>query len=173
MKGKIILNLAMSLDGYIADNEGGFNWIAGQGDKELDTEKQLDFAEFLKSIDIVVMGKKCYDQGFHGDYGNKKVYVATSADLKDEGNITFIKGDIVRVLEGEKAEGKTIYLFGGGIVIDPFIKADVIDEYIVGIIPTILGKGKPLFLQNNPEVKLHLEEYSIADGVVVMKYTKR
>ena len=173
MSGKIILNLAMSLDGYIADNDGGFQWIVGHGDKVLDTEKQFEFEEFLKGIDIVVMGKKCYDQGFHQDYKNKKVYVATSAELKDEENISFINGDIVGKLQEEKAQGKNIYLFGGGLVIDHFIKADVIDEYIVGIIPTILGGGRPLFLQNNPEIKLHLDEYSIADGVVVMKYSKR
>ena len=36
-----------------------------------------------------------------------------------------------------KNEGKNIFLFGGGVVIDHFVKADVIDEYIIGIIPTI------------------------------------
>lgn len=173
MSGKIILNLAMSLDGYIADNDGGFQWIVGHGDKALDTEKQFEFEEFLKSIDIVVMGKKCYDQGFHQEYKSKKVYVATSADLKNVENINFINGDIVSKLQEEKAQGKNIYLFGGGLVIDHFIKADAIDEYIVGIIPTILGGGRPLFLQNNPEIKLNLDEYSIADGIVVMKYSKR
>lgn len=173
MSGKIILNLAMSLDGYIADNDGGFQWIVGHGDKALDTEKQFEFEEFLKGIDIVVMGKKCYDQGFHQDYKNKKVYVATSADLKSEENINFINGDIVSKIQEEKAKGKIIYLFGGGLAIDHFIKADAIDEYIVGIIPTILGGGRPLFLQNNPEIKLNLDEYSIADGIVIMKYSKR
>lgn len=173
MSGKIILNLAMSLDGYIADNDGGFNWIVGHGDKNLDTESQVDFAEFLKDIDVVVMGKKCYDQGFHKEYENKKVYVATSAEMKDEENLLFISGDIVSKLQEERAQGKNIYLFGGGVVIDHFIKADAIDEYIVGIIPTILGEGRPLFLGGNSEIKLHLDECTIAEGVVIMKYSKR
>lgn len=64
-------------------------------------------------------------------------------------------------------------LIGGGILIDSFIKADIIDEFIIGIIPTVLGKGRPLFLGNNPTVKLKLEEYYIDNGVTILCYKKR
>ena len=148
MSRKIILNLAMSIDGYIADEDGGFDWIVGDGDSSLNTNNKWDFNKFLENIDVVVMGKKCYDSNFHNDYKNKKVYVATSKELEDYDNIHFINGDIVKVIEEERQkEGKDIYLFGGGIVIDNFIKADVIDEYIIGVIPTILGKGIPFVIR--------------------------
>lgn len=58
-------------------------------------------------------------------------------------------------------------------MIDPFIKADIIDEYIIGIIPTILGKGRKLFLENGTKIDLSLQEYSVEDGIVVMRYSKR
>lgn len=167
MSKKIILNLAISIDGYIASEDGEFEWIVGDGDKSLDTEKKWDFNGFLDTIDVVVMGKNCYDQNFHKDFKNKKVYVATSKDLKDYENIHFIKGDIVKKIE------KNIFLFGGGKVIDPFIKANIIDEYIIGIIPTILGKGRKLFLENNPKIDLHLDEYITDEGVVILRYSKR
>ncbi|MEX6585805.1 dihydrofolate reductase family protein [Paraclostridium bifermentans] len=167
MSKKIILNLAISIDGYIASEDGGFEWIVGDGDKSLDTEKKWDFNGFLDTIDVVVMGKNCYDQNFHKDFKNKKVYVATSKDLKDYENIHFIKGDIVKKIE------KNIFLFGGGKAIDPFIKANIIDEYIIGIIPTILGKGRKLFLENNPKIDLHLDEYITDEGVVILRYSKR
>lgn len=174
MSRKIILNLAMSIDGYIADEDGGFDWIVGDGDSSLNTNNKWDFNKFLENIDVVVMGKKCYDSNFHNDYKNKKVYVATSKELEDYDNIHFINGDIVKVIEEERQkEGKDIYLFGGGIVIDDFIKADVIDEYIIGVIPTILGKGIPLFPGNNPKIDLHLDEYFVEDGVMIMRYSKR
>lgn len=174
MSRKIILNLAMSIDGYIADEDGGFDWIVGDGDSSLNTNNKWDFNKFLENIDVVVMGKKCYDSNFHNDYKNKKVYVATSKELEDYDNIHFINGDIVKVIEEERQkEGKDIYLFGGGIVIDNFIKADVIDEYIIGVIPTILGKGIPLFPGNNPKIDLHLEEYFVEDGIMIMRYSKR
>ena len=174
MKRKIILNLAMSIDGYIADEDGGFAWIVGDGDERLDTQNKWDYEKFLEGIYIVVMGKKCYDQGFLDDFKDKKVYVATSKQLEDHDNISFINGDICKVIEEErKKEGKDIFLFGGGVLIDSFLKADIIDEYIIGIIPTILGSGRPLFLGNNPKIDLHLDEYITDKGIVILKYSKR
>jgi dihydrofolate reductase len=173
MSGKIIMNLAISIDGYIADENGGFDWIVGQGDTSIDTAEKSEFEEFLAGIDIVVMGKNCYDQGFAKEYPTKTVYVATSEEKEDEGNIRFIRGDIVNIFEKEKDNGKNIFLFGGGGLVDHFVKANAIDEYIVGIIPTILGKGRPLFLGNNPTIQLHLDKYTISDGIAVFHYSKR
>ncbi len=174
MSRKIILNLAISIDGYIASEDGGYDWIVGDGDTKLDTERKWDYSKFLEDIDIVVMGKNCYDQKFHNDFKDKKVYVATSRELENHDNIHFINGDVCKVIEEErKKEGKDIFLFGGGILIDKFIKDNIIDEYIIGIIPTILGKGRPLFLGNNPKINLHLDEYITDQGVMILRYSKR
>ncbi len=174
MSGKIIFNLAMSIDGYISNEDGSFDWIVGDGDNSLNTDKAFDFNEFMQDIDIVLMGSECYKQGMASHYSSPTtVYVATSKEEKDKDNIKFIKGDIVSIIQKEKENGKNIWLFGGGKVIDPFIKSDVIDEYIVGFIPTILGKGRRLFLDNNPNILLNLKEYYISDGVMIMKYTVR
>ncbi len=173
MAGKIILNLATSIDGYIATNDGGYDWIVGQGDTSIDTEESFDFAEFMDDIDTVVMGAECYRQGMADDYTNKTVYVVTRTPKQDTDNIKFIGSDMVEVISGEKAKGKNIWLFGGGQMLDAFIKTDVIDEYIIGIIPTILGKGRRLFLDNNPEIKLKLNSYTVSDGVAVVTYSKR
>lgn len=174
MTRKIILNLAMSIDGYIAEEDGSFDWICGDGYNTLDTKNKWDYDKFLKNVDIVVMGKKCYDQKFHEDFKDKIVYVATSEEAEDYDNIHFIKDNIVDlVLEEQKKEGKDIFLFGGGKLLDSFIKADIIDEYIIGIIPTILGKGRPLFLNNNPKIDLHMQEYYIDNGIAILKYIKR
>lgn len=173
MNGKIILNLAVSLDGYIADLDGGYEWIVGDGNSTLNTENKWSHDKFLENIDVVVMGKKCFDQDMHKEYQDKEVYIATSKKLEDFENYHFINGDIVKEIEKLKNKGKNIYLFGGGILIDSFVKADVIDEYVIGIIPTILGKGIKLFYDNNPKIDLNLEYYAVEDGVVIMKYSKR
>lgn len=174
MKRKIIFNLAMSIDGYIADEDGGFDWIVGDGSSKLNTKNKYDFNKFLDNVSVVVMGKKCYDQNFHKDYENKKVFIATSKKLENYDNIHFINGDICKtVLEEREKEGKDIFLFGGGILLDNFIKANIIDEYIIGIIPTILGKGRPLFLKDNPKIDLNLKECIIEDGITILKYSKR
>jgi len=178
MKRKLILNLAISLDGYIADEEGGFAWIVGDGDKSNDTEDQSDFSKFLESIGIIVMGRKAYEDcpdETMSTFNSKKIYVPTSKKLESKyDNVEFINRNICEQIlkEGEEG-GKSIWIYGGGKLADAFIKADVIDEYIIGIIPIILGKGRPLFLENNPTIKLHLDHITVTEGIAVMKYTKR
>lgn len=174
MSRKIILNLAVSLDGYIADEDGGYDWIENNDNHHLDTTPKWEHTAFLQNIDIVVMGKNCYDQGFAKDHSDKLVYVATTKNIQDHDNIRFIHGDICsQMIEESSKDGGDIFLFGGGKLCDSFIKADIIDEYIVGIIPVILGKGRPLFLGGNPTIKLRLKEQYIDDGVAILRYVKK
>jgi dihydrofolate reductase len=174
MTRKIILNLAMSIDGFIADVNGRFEWIVGDGNNQLDTKQKWDFNKFLEQVDVVVAGKNCYDQKILDDFKEKKVFVATSKTMKNHDNFHFINGDIVEtILEERKIPGKDIYLFGGGKLVDSFLKADVVDEFIIGIIPIILGKGIPLFHGNGQEITLKLEETIFESGIVILKYSKR
>ncbi|MGL5313366.1 MAG: dihydrofolate reductase family protein [Peptostreptococcaceae bacterium] len=178
MKRKIILNLAISLDGYICDENGGFDWIVGQGDNTLDTKQQIDFMEFVETCDVVVMGKKAYDDAPENSldiYNDKKIYVITkSKDKPQAENVEFISGEVVDIILKEREkEGKNIFIYGGGMIVNLFTQRDAIDEYIIGIIPTILGKGRKLFFDNNPTIKLHLDEYSFVDGITMLRYSKR
>jgi len=171
---KIILNLAMSLDGYIIDETGSFDWIVGDGDKHLDTEKLYNFDEFINSLDIVVMGRKAYDDCGIEMFPDKDIIVATSQERKDFDNVKFVNGDIVRIVqELQKEEGKDIWLFGGSGVADHFMKSDVVDEFQIGIIPIILGSGTPLFYPGNPTVELHLDSYTIQEGLPLLVYSRR
>ena len=177
MNRKIIASLAISLDGYIADEDGSYSWIKGDGDKSHDTTNQIDFADFVENVDTIVMGKSSFiDCGVESrkNFKTQKFYVATSNHLKtDLNNVERISGDICKqILDLKEKPGKNIWLFGGGILIDSFIKTNIIDEFHIAIIPMILGQGKRLFHENNPSIELHLEEYSVKDGIVMMKYTK-
>lgn len=172
MAGKIVLNLAMSLDGFISDINGGFDWIQGQENDTHQSENTY-FDEFIKDIDIVVMGRRSYEEGFTAEFQDKKIYVATNQKIMDTEDILFIGGDIVKTIKKEKEDGNNIYLFGGGELIDNFIKKDIIDEYIIGIVPIILGNGRPMFLQNNPTIPLRLTNHRLDDGVMIFHYEKR
>jgi len=175
---KIILNLAMSLDGYITREDGSFDWIVGDEDNSHNTQKQFSFEEFLNSIDIIIMGRKAYEdipKESISMFDDKKVLVATSKKLDSKLKTTeFINSEILeKVQKLQKETGKNIWLYGGAILTDTFIKSGIIDEYIVGIIPTILGKGRKLFLENNPEIKLHLTECTVQEGITIIKYIKK
>ena len=177
MEGKIILNLAISLDGYISDKDGGFQWILGQGDRTIDTKEQFDFNNFLDNIEVIVMGRKAYEDTPEETYEmfkNKKIYVMTRKDEKpDRENVEYIKDNVSEVIKELKIEGKNIWLFGGGESIELFLKDNLIDEYIVGIIPIILGEGRKLFLNNTPMIKLTLVENTVSDGIPMLIYKRR
>ena len=175
--GKIILNLAMSLDGFISDNEGGFDWIAGHGDSSNNTKDVFKFETFVEQIDTVVMGSKAYEDTVLTNlnaFSDKEILVATTRELEKRENVTFIKGNIAKqILELKETDEKNIWLFGGAILTDIFIKQDLIDEYVVGIIPTILGSGRRLFKGDNEKIDLHLDRATVDDGIVILIYRRR
>jgi dihydrofolate reductase len=169
MKKKIKCTCAISLDGYIADENGGYNWISGDGNPANDTPVKWDFQAFLKDIDVVVMGRNCYDLKMHKDFSDKSVIVISSRDIEDN-QVMAMKDDIAsRLLE--ISQTKNIYIFGGGIIISQL--KDIIDEYAIGIIPIILGKGIPLFHPDGIRVKLNLKEIMCEEGIVVLSYTRK
>ena len=174
---KLILNLAISLDGFISDENGGFDWIVGQGDKSKDTDDTFDFSEFMQNIDTIVMGSKAYEDVVLTNldtYEDKKIIVATSRVLEKRKNVEFINGDICsQILELKKEEGNDIWLFGGAGLTDAFIKANAVDEYVIGMIPTILGGGRLLFKGDNKKIDLHLEQATVNDGILMLIYRKR
>ncbi len=172
-QGAILLNLAISLDGYIADWEGGYDWIAGDGGHDLDTREQWSYEVFLDAIDIVIMGRRCYDQGFHLDFPTKEVWVATSHPQDLTGPVRAIGADLCVLAQQAKAEGKRLFLFGGGVTIAPFLEGGLVDEYILGLVPIVLGSGRPLFAGNGPSIPLRLVGRYIENGIVIVRYVRR
>ncbi len=174
MAGRIILNLAISLDGFIADENDGYDWIVPSGDAALNTNERWSHDKFLEQVSAVVMGKRCFDLDMHKEYADKDVYVVTSQQVEDYDNVHFIAGDIPdKVQELQKVTDGDIYLFGGSMSIDPILKAGLIDVYVIGVIPVILGRGIPLFLPDNPMISLHLTGQYVEDGIVVLRYVVR
>lgn len=171
MSRKIIFSAAMSLDGFIADEQDGYDWIKGDGDHTLDTLDKWDYPVFLNQIDTVIMGRRCYELGQHKDFIDQKVIVATHQDLKDPSvSFTHDALETLRVLK--KEEGKDIFVFGGAYLVQSLLKAPIIDELIIGIVPVILGKGIRLF-DESLGVSLKLKKQSIDEGIVVLFYTRR
>lgn len=171
---KLILNLAMSLDGYIAEEDGSYDWITGDRASLPKTERKWDYNRFLEDVDAVIMGRVCFEQGMHKDFPDKKVYIASSRDVQVPENCSLIQGDLCDFMQREKEkEGKNIFLFGGGIVASQFMARDLIDEYVFGLIPVLLGKGRPLFLGGAPRIPLTLSAYYLDEGIPILHYVRR
>lgn len=173
MNGKIILNLAMSLDGFIVDEHDQYDWIKGDGSNKLDTPDSFNYTEFLNTIDVIVMGRVSYDEFIqYQGFEDKEIIVATTQQRDNFDRTTFVASNLVEEVISLKKMGKRIWLFGGSLLTDNFLKSNQIDEYIIGIIPIILGNGKKLFYDDNPRVKLKLKRYSFKEGVGILEYDK-
>ena len=147
MAAKLILNIAVSLDGYIADKAGGYAWITGHGDAGQNTKAQFSFDKFLAGCGTVVMGRKAYEEcGIrHIDgWQEKRFFVASHRPRPADAppNVEFFCGGLAEKVEDLKrcAQGG-IWLFGGGQVASALISASLVDEAVIGVLPVILAAG--------------------------------
>ncbi|WP_034551289.1 dihydrofolate reductase family protein [Carnobacterium funditum] len=175
---KVILNLAISLDGRIVDEKNQFDWIHGDGDKSNNTDNQFSFSVFLNACDTLILGKTAYNDLPSGSielFAGKRIVVLThSTDKPKTENIEFFNGDLATLVKDLKLiAGKDIWVFGGASVCNSLIKEDLIDEYIIGMIPVIVGNGTRLFADGNPLLELHLEQYTVDEGIVIIIYSRK
>lgn len=175
---KVILNLAVSLDGFIEGPNGEIDWCI--------MEEDMGFDAFLNSVDTLFYGRVSYDAW--GNYqpqpeapeSEQKMWQAIHSKNKFvfshqhriDNQATFIDKDIAdKVKEIKQQAGKDIWLYGGASLIQSFIQAGLIDAYRISVHPIVLGSGKPLF--ENIQQRLHLTltgTQVFRSGVVELSY---
>lgn len=170
MDKKIILYIAISLDGFIAKEDGSIDWLT----RYEHSGEDYGFKELYNRIETVLVGGKTYRQ-IEDAYQGKEAYVFTRKEPKQKAdNIHFVRGDVKEVLNHLKlGNNKNIWLIGGAALVNQFLSADLIDEYIITVIPILLGKGISLFQGRNPEINLELLNVKSYDsGLVQLHYVK-
>ena len=153
-KRKLILYISMSLDGFIATEDDDLSWLSIV---EKDGQ-DYGYKSFIESVDTYIVGRITYDNilkltgGVFPQAKDYKCYIITRQERKSENGVTFYNGKIEDLIgELKNEDGKNIYCDGGGEIVKLLMEKNLIDEYIVSIIPVILGNGKRLFIQ--PPVK--------------------
>ncbi|OJW80215.1 MAG: dihydrofolate reductase [Bacteroidetes bacterium 46-16] len=172
MKKKVILYIAMSLDGYIAreNNELDFLKIVERAGED------YGYYDFIKNIDTVVMGRKTYDMvldfGIPFPHKDKKCYVLTRSKSGSDENVTFYNGALDKLIsELRRKEGKDIFIDGGAETVNELLQLKLIDKLIISVIPVLLGNGIKLFNGGRPEQKLELLRSStFSSGLVQLWY---
>lgn len=166
--------ISMSLDGYIADDKGGIDWL------ELPmTEDDTTYEDFYKDVSAVVLGSTTYKQittelaPDNYPYANVDSYVFSSKKHEDTEMVKFINGDIIeKIQEIQSLPGDTLWIVGGGSLAKPLIEKNLITDYYIAVMPKILGKGIPLFQEMNMEhLTLHLENTYTRNDIVYLHYT--
>lgn len=164
---EVVYYVATSLDGYIATADGGVDWLMPFQASGLD----YGYADFLRSVDGLVMGRRTYDQVQEfGDwpYTDKLCRVVTSRPLeRAQQGVAVASGpeEAVKSLGVER-----VWLVGGTELLSGFRQAGLVSEYCVSVMPVVLGAGVPLFAPG-PGASLSLRECRpYPDGVVQLRY---
>jgi dihydrofolate reductase len=168
---KMILALGISIDGYIARLDGTFDFLF--------MPKDFSMAEFFASIDTGIMGRKTYEvakaQG-EGGFGPKiKTYVLSrTLPPGEREGMTFVNVSPQTLAEEiRQHKGKDIWLMGGGEIARDFLKADLVDELHLGVVPVLLGEGLPLFPSGFPQRNFELmESKTFSRGLISLKYKR-
>ena len=164
---KIILNLAVTLDGYIEGPNGEYDWCL--------TDQDYGMTDFLERTDAIFFGRKSYEvlMGTEKDpYPEKRKYVFSKTMKGANGDVQIIRSDIKHeVLEIKAQSGKDIWLFGGASLTASLMNAQLVDELQLSIHPIILGRGKALFQGLNERMSLTLTDTkSYSSGLVQLIY---
>lgn len=174
---KLSLFIATSLDGYIAKPNDDLSFL-----KLVEKEgEDYGYAEFTDTIDTLIIGRKTYDYVLkeiglsHYDNGERDVYVITKTERPDVGKIKFYTGNLTELVHRLKSgNGKNIYCDGGAEIINELLKNDLVDEFIISVIPVLLGNGTRLFKEGRPEQILELvTAKTFETGLTQLHYKRR
>jgi len=174
---KIIAYIATSADGYIARLDGSVDWL-----DRPQTAGDYGMRAFYRSIDTILWGRKTYDmalefqkQGVKGAEFDTKVknYVFSHRPPRSNSPaVEFVTEPISRFAKRLRGTpGKNVWMMGGAGLIGSFLDAGQMDEFIIHVVPTLIGEGIPLIASRHRTVPLTLQSCRpYSDGVVRLHY---
>ncbi|MFT7578984.1 MAG: dihydrofolate reductase [Myxococcota bacterium] len=140
--------MGTSLDGFIATEDGGLDWLMSIPNPDL---SDFGYAAFMDRVDAVVMGRNTFEAvcGFPAWPYTTRVFVLSNrlTTLPDDfaGKAELIRGGPQEIIAQLAERGLYRLYIDGGAVVTSFLEADAIDELVITRLPVVLGKGIPLF----------------------------
>jgi dihydrofolate reductase len=175
MKASVFV--ATSLDGYIARSDGGLDWLPGAG--ETFEGEDYGFGAFFSTVDVVVIGRHTFEKVLtflHWPYGEKPVVILTSRSAGDLPRLPAPTAEYMTCSPGEVAarleeRGARHLYVDGGITVQRFLDAGLIDRVMINRIPIVLGGGIPLFGPVRRDIHLrHVSTRQYPNGFVQSEY---
>lgn len=175
MKNKVFI--ATSLDGFIADQDGGIDWLHSTPNP---TGDDMGYASFMETVDALLMGRNTFETvcSFDIDWPYSKPVFVLSSSLnkippKFENKAFLVSGKLYDVLDSIRSQGYGNLYIDGGKTIQNFLKEGLIDEMIITKIPILLGKGMPLFgALDKPQHFKCIDSKIYLDSVVQNRFVK-
>jgi dihydrofolate reductase len=169
--------IATSLDGYIADRNGGIEWLDSI---PIPGNEDIGYVEFTEHIDALVMGRTTFETVLEFDVDwpyIKPVFVLSNSlnEIPDshKEKAFLIKGTLTEILEQIHKKGYFRLYIDGGRTIQNFLKEDLIDEMIITNFPVMLGSGSPLFSELQKELAFDLVESRVYLNQLVQRHYRR
>ena len=175
---KVSAFLGTSLDGFIAREDGSIEWL-NDAHKKVSSDEDFGFKSFLVSIDLIIMGRKTFEQVItfaNWQYNNTKIIVLTSKNIeipeKLKQTVTTCNSTSPKQLIKELSDQSINHIYiDGGTVIQDFLSAGLVDEITVTIVPILIGKGKSFSGLLSKDLSLeHLKTTVFNFGFVQVKY---
>ena len=168
---KAVLGVGISLDGYIARPDGAVDFLF--------MPKDYSMAPFFSTVDTAIMGRKTYEAGLKmggspGSFGMPCYILSRSLPPGGRDGVIITKQRPAALLaQIRKRRGKNIWLMGGGKLAREFLKADLVDELYLGVVPVLLGEGIPLFPAGFPQRDFKLvKNESYSKGLIALTYAR-
>ena len=164
--------IATSLDGFIAREDGRIDWLPQDGGEP------HGYEEFISTIDAIVIGRKTFETvlGFGGWFYGKKPVIVLSNDptglrAPKQAVCDFMTGAPRSIVADLQQRGFKHLYVDGGVTIQRFLAAGLIDDMTITRLPILLGSGIPLFGPLPHDVQLrHVNTRSYPSGLVTSKY---
>ncbi len=175
-RSTVTLHMVASLDGFIAKKDNSISWMDSPGDV-YEKGVTADVAEVLQSIDCYVLGSRTYEHALQlgWPYGDTPTVVVTSRQLPStRKSVEFYSGDLKRLV-GEVLAPRygNIWLVGGAMLGQSFLRLGLVDEIRLMIAPILLGDGLHLFSDSGTEQKWLLKNVvAYEDGYVELSYRR-
>lgn len=179
MSVKCSVYIATSVDGFIARIDGGIDWLTSG--EPAPAGEDYGYKEFFDSVDTLIIGRMSFEKVLtfgEWPYAGKRVVVLSSGTpeipkaLKDD--VRIMSGSPTAIVqELEEQETRHVYV-DGGVAIQGFLRAGLIDEMTITRIPVLIGEGIPLFGALPGDIRLrHIGTRAYSNGLVQTRYEVR
>ena len=168
---KITLYTAVTLDGYIAETDGGTDFL--DHPKFSLPDEDYGYSKFYSEVDTVVMGYNTYEkvQSMEGPYPykGKNTIVFSKKDFETPNEVEVYLGKCSDAVADLKRHGKNVWIIGGGATNANLHESGLIDEMYLTYLPLTLGSGVPMFRPNDGNFEWKTEGVrTYANGLVQM-----
>src|SRR5277367_5134086 len=179
MRSTVTLHVVSSLDGFIAKTDNSVSWMDSTGVYKAGVSvSEEEAATFVKAIDCYVLGSRTYEHALQlgWPYGDTPTVVVTNRELPSmRESVEFYSGDLKKLVDEILAPRYgSIWLVGGALLGQSFLKLGLVDEIRLMIAPVTLGGGLHLFGTSGTEQKWHLKNVDgYKNGFVELSYRRQ